>query len=356
MIFENYDANCPKQKQKDDIRVLISTDILSEGVSLHRSNVVINYDIPWNPVRMMQRVGRVNRVSKNPPFAKIYTYNFFPAGPINENISLKEAAESKIKAFIEMLGNDAKLLTDEEVKSHDLFAKLNSKSMLTGEDEEDDPELKYLVFLRDLRDNNKELFERVKRLPKKSRSAKKHAESHNSVLTFFRKGKLRKIFMNKDSVIEEIDLFKAAQILEAQKTTKREKIEPEFYKHLEENKKEFNGVFMQGEEVLSSVGGRNQEAKLIKIIKAIMKSKEFTEEDEEFLHEVSRLLHEGAIPKATIKRIIGEIAGEINPLRILAKVKSGIPREFFQGTFIKNAADISGPKEIILSEYLVKGN
>ena len=52
-IIENYDANLKKQNQKDDIRILISTDILSEGVSLHRSNIVINYDIPWNPVRMM---------------------------------------------------------------------------------------------------------------------------------------------------------------------------------------------------------------------------------------------------------------------------------------------------------------
>ncbi|HLC78263.1 MAG TPA: helicase-related protein [Candidatus Nanoarchaeia archaeon] len=353
-IMENYDANHPKSKQKDDIRLLISTDILAEGVSLHRSNVVINYDIPWNPVRMMQRVGRINRVSKNPPFDKIYTYNFFPAGPINENISLKEAAESKIKAFIEMLGNDAKLLTDEEVKSHDLFAKLTSKRMITGEDEEDDPELGYLTFLRDLRDNQKDLFERVKRLPKKSRSAKKHSENYNSIITFFRKGKLRKIFMNKDGVIEEVDFFRAAQLLEAEKITKREKLAPEFYKYLEQNKKEFNAVFMNEEEVLKSVGGRSQEAKLTKTIKAIVKTKEFTDDDEEFLHEILRLLGEGGIAKATIKRILKEIEGESNPLKILAKVKSGVPKDVFQGTFIKNAADTSGPKEVILSEYLVK--
>jgi len=166
-ILQNFDANLSPQKQEDDVRILISTDILSEGVNLHRSNVVINYDIPWNPVRMMQRVGRVNRVSKNPPFGQIYTYNFFPAGPINENIGLEEAAESKIKAFIEMLGNDAVLLTDEEIKSHDLFKKLTSKEQITGENEEGDPELGYLTFLRDLRDNNKELYERIKRLPKR---------------------------------------------------------------------------------------------------------------------------------------------------------------------------------------------
>jgi len=183
-ILQNFDANLSPQKQEDDVRILISTDILSEGVNLHRSNVVINYDIPWNPVRMMQRVGRVNRVSKNPPFGQIYTYNFFPAGPINENIGLEEAAESKIKAFIEMLGNDAVLLTDEEIKSHDLFKKLTSKEQITGENEEGDPELGYLTFLRDLRDNNKELYERIKRLPKKARTARDYDSEQDSVITF----------------------------------------------------------------------------------------------------------------------------------------------------------------------------
>lgn len=353
-IIENYDANYRKQKQKDDIRILVSTEILSEGVSLHRSNVVINYDIPWNPVRMMQRVGRVNRVSKNPPFDTIYTYNFFPAGPINKEISLQEAAESKIKAFIEMLGNDARLLTDEEIKSHDLFMKLTSKKLITGEDEEDDPELKYLVFLREIRDKNADLFDKIKKLPKKARTAKKFDIKQNSVLTFFRKGKLRKIFMTNGNIVEEVDFLKAAEILKSEKDLKREKLDAEFYKHLESNKKEFNAVFMDEGEQPKSSGGRSQEAKLIKIIKAIIKAKEFTDEDEEYLQEVLRLLREGGIAKATIKRVVGEIGNEINPLKILAKVKSGISPSVFQGTFAKSSADISGPKEVILSEYLIK--
>jgi len=354
-IIENFDANYRKQKQKNDIRILISTDILSEGVSLHRSNIVINYDIPWNPVRMMQRVGRVNRVSKNPPFDRIYTYNFFPAGPINENISLKEAAESKIKAFIEMLGNDARLLTDEEIKSHDLFMKLTSKEIITGEEEEDDLELKYLTFLRDIRDNNSLLFERIKRLPKKARTARKHSEAYISLLTFFRKGKLRKIFQAKGANVEEVDFFKAAEILEAMKSTKREKLEPEFYKLLELNKKEFNAVFTDGEAELTSPGGGSYEAKFIKTVKAIIKSREFTDDDEDYLQEVLRLLKEGGIPKATMKRILKGIKNEINPLKILARIRSGLSPSLFQGTFAKSAADISGPKEVILSEYLIEG-
>ena len=352
--IENYDANYPKHKQKDDVRILISTDILSEGVSLHRSNVVINYDLPWNPIRMMQRVGRVNRVSKNPPYSTIYTYNFFPAGPINKEISLTEAAESKIIAFIEMLGNDAKLLTNEEVKSHDLFTKLTSKKMITGEDEEDDPELRYLTFLREIRDKNPDLFEKIKKLPKKARTAKKYSGSANSALTFFRKGKLRKIFMTNGSIVDEIDFIKAAEILESKKELKREKLDAEFYKHLELNKKEFDAVFIQEEDEPKASGGRSQEGKLIKIIKAIIKAKEFTDEDEEYLQEVLRLLKEGGIAKATIKRIVEEIGNEINPLKILAKIKAGISPSVFQGTFTKNSADIAGPKEVILSEYLIK--
>jgi len=353
-IIENFDANIKKQRQKDDIRMLISTDILSEGVSLHRSNVVINYDLPWNPVRMMQRVGRVNRVSKTPPFDKIYTYNFFPAGPINEEISLKEAAESKIQAFIEMLGNDAKLLTDEDIKSHDLFMKLTSKKMITGEDEEENTELKYLTLLREIRDKNPDLFEKIKRLPKKARTARLSNVEQSSVITFFRKGKLRKIFMTGNKNTVEVDFFRATEILNATTDIKREKLDNDFYKYLETNKKEFDTVFIEDETDSKSVS-RGHEARLTKTVKAIIKSKQFTDEDEDYLDEVLIKLKEGGIAKATIKRIINEISTEINPLKILARIKSEISSNVLQGIYTKGVANITGPKEIILSEYLLSG-
>jgi len=351
-IIDNFDPAV--KNKKNNIRILISTDILSEGVNLNRSNVVINYDIPWNPIKMMQRVGRINRVSKNPPFDKIYTYNFFPAGPINERISLQEAAEAKIQAFIEMLGNDARLLTDEDIKSHDyLFKRLNSKKTITGEDDEDDPELRYLTFLRDIRDNDKELFEKVKRLPKKSRTAKKHNKNYDSVMTFFKKGKLRKIFITKGNSVEEVDFAEAAEILESQKNAKGEKLDAKFYKYLEKNKHEFDEVFAKESDELKSSRGASNENKLIKFIKAIHKSSEFTDDDEDYLREVLGLLKEGGIDKSTIKRLLKSIQKEENPLKILAKIKSGIPQELFYGTFV-SGADISGPREVILSEYLIK--
>jgi Superfamily II DNA and RNA helicases len=103
-VIENFDARA--RHRKDDYRILVSTEVLAEGVNLHRSNTVINYDIPWNPTRMMQRVGRINRVDT--PFDKIYTFNFFPTTQSNDQIKLKEAAEAKINAFLTLLGGDAR--------------------------------------------------------------------------------------------------------------------------------------------------------------------------------------------------------------------------------------------------------
>ena len=163
-VIENFDANV--DNRKDSYRILIATEVLAEGVNLHRSNVVVNYDIPWNPMRLMQRVGRINRVGTE--HEKIHIFNFFPTEEANNQIKLKEIAESKMHAFISLLGVDAKHLTDEEViEGHNLFDRLNSKSSLTEEDEEGESELKYLQVIRDIRDKEPELFEKIKRLPKR---------------------------------------------------------------------------------------------------------------------------------------------------------------------------------------------
>ncbi|GAH34707.1 unnamed protein product, partial [marine sediment metagenome] len=225
-VIENFDARA--RFPKDDYLILISTEVLSEGVNLHRSNIVINYDIPWNPTRLMQRVGRINRVDTN--FDKIYTYNFFPTKQSNDQIKLKEAAEAKIHAFITLLGADSKLLTeDESVESYELFSRLTSKKTLTGEDEEEESELKYLEVIRDIRDNDPDLFEKVKRLPRKARTARIFEGGKNSLLTYFRKGKLQKFFIVGKYDPKELDFISTAKILEVTPEVKREKLSDDLY-------------------------------------------------------------------------------------------------------------------------------
>ncbi len=348
-IIDNFDA---RKGKRDTISVLVTTDILSEGINLHKSNVVINYDIPWNPTRMMQRVGRINRVDSK--HDKIYTYNFFPAGPINDPLKLKEAAEYKINAFIEMLGNDAKILTDEEIKSHDLFVKLNSKkTILEDENESEDVELKYLTKLRKIRDKDPEIYNKIKRLPKKSRTSRKFKEKEDSVITFFKKGKLRKIFItDKKLVSEELDLAEAVKIFECDKDTKPYNLEKKFYDYLEKNKEAFDAVF-DIEDMGVSGRGRSNDFRLVKKVKAIWRSPEFTDEDKDYLQDIVQLLIDGGMAKPTVKKTWIEVKKEINPVKILARIKMNVPEEYFKKN-PTNSADTSGPKEVILSEYLVK--
>ncbi|MCR5146394.1 MAG: helicase, partial [Clostridia bacterium] len=124
-IKANFDYNYQKEKQKDEYRLLVTTDVLAEGMNLHRSNVIIDYDLPWNPTRIMQRVGRINRVGT--PFEKIFVYNFFPTSKSNAQMSLEENIKTKIQMFYTILGSDAKYLTeDEEVGAFELFKRVNS--------------------------------------------------------------------------------------------------------------------------------------------------------------------------------------------------------------------------------------
>src|SRR5690606_17303438 len=152
--------------REDDVRILITTDVLAEGINLHRSNVVINYDLPWNPTRVLQRVGRVNRVGTK--HDTVFVYNFFPTAQSDAHLGLEANVKAKIQAFHDTLGEDAKYLTDEEVVStHEFFGErlyrtLNEKETYEAEEEEGPSELKYLKLLRDIRDNKPDLFERIK--------------------------------------------------------------------------------------------------------------------------------------------------------------------------------------------------
>jgi len=352
-VIANFDARA--KLPKDDYRILITTEVLSEGVNLHRSNVVINYDIPWNPTRLMQRAGRINRVDTK--FDKIYTFNFFPTIQSNDQIKLKEAAESKIQAFIEMLGADARLLTEgEEIKSHDLFSRLTSKKTITGEDEGEDSELKYLQIVRDIRDNKPDLFEKVKRLPKKARTARLNSSwQADCLLTYFRKGKLQKFYISDDKATQELDFLSSAKYLEVEQATPKQSIGTDYYKLLDKNKNAFAMATTEEVPETKMKGGRDSATFVLKILKSnqIKHFKGYTDDDELYIKELINLIEEGGLPKQTAKTLVKELSKETNPLKILAKLRTNIAPEFFKEPIAESAAQTSGPREVILSEYLV---
>jgi superfamily II DNA/RNA helicase len=356
-VIENFDARA--RFPKDDYRILISTEVLSEGVNLHRSDVVINYDIPWNPTRLMQRVGRINRVDT--AFDKIYTFNFFPTKQANSLIKLKEAAEVKIHAFMTLLGDDAMILTEgEPIGSHELFSRLTSKETITGESGEEESELKYLQIIKNIRDNNPDLFAQAKQLPKKSRTARKTNKNPASLLTYFRKGKLQKFFLARREKPQELDFISAARFLEATQDIKREKLGKDFYKLLDKNKKAFEMATIEEMPELKTRGGRDTATQVLKRLKAVKDFRTFTDDQELYLKKVMKELEEGGLPKQTTKKTLQalnkELKSGLNPLRILGVLQRSIPSNLLKEHIAESSAQTAGPREVILSEYFIKNN
>ena len=363
-VIANFDAKA--YRARDDYRILVATEVLAEGVNLHRSNVVINYDIPWNPTRLIQRVGRVNRVDTK--FDAIHTYNFFPTDEGNDLIKLREAAEAKIHAFIQMLGADARLLTEgEEIVSHDLFAKWNSKKTITGEDEDEETELKFLTEIRTIHDKQPDLFERIKRLPKKARStralsAEPAVQSFPALLTYFRQGKLDKFFLGASGgqPTAELDFMSAAKILKpADPEETRQSIPHGFYELLDKNKGAFvTATTADAEQAASTHRGSPNDAYILKRLKdkAVRRCPQFTEDDEEFVGKVIRLIEDGSLPKATAKKVAASLRKPENlpPLKVLAVLRRDIKHEYFQASPVAHASQALAPREVILSSFLVQ--
>ena len=143
VIRRNFDANCPAAEQLNDYNVLITTDTLAEGVNLHRAHVILNYDTPWNATRLMQRIGRVNRIGSAAPH--IYVYNFMPSDEGDERIKLVQKAHVKLQSFHTLFGEDSKIFSNAEDVVH--YALLPTSDQI--EDEVGDaPYLKYVKELR----------------------------------------------------------------------------------------------------------------------------------------------------------------------------------------------------------------
>lgn len=351
IIKDNFDPN--RKEKSDDLRILIATDVLAEGINLHRSNVIINYDLPWNPTRVLQRAGRVNRLGSQ--FPTVHIFNFFPTTHSDEHLGLEINITNKIQMFHDILGEDAKYLTDgEEIGSQELFNTLNNKQAYTGEGEEGDSELKYLELMRDIRDKNPDFFKKIKELPKKARSGfvKKELET-NQLFTFFRIGKLKKFYQNNNGNATEVTFFDAVHNLECTPLTKRAKTPEDYYHLLQTNKARFELDSTIGSEPSEASGGRSN-AKYIENRlkdKVFKNCKTFTDTDEEFIEGVKNMLANGTIAKRTAQDIKKELEKTIDPMDVLH-----ILRKHIRSVAIETIGSNKSfqRREVILSGYLIK--
>lgn len=126
----NDKADLPIDQQ---IRVLIATDVLSEGHNLQDAHVVVNYDLPWAIIRLIQRAGRVDRIGQTAD--KIYCYSFFPAEGVEQIIKLRERLNRRINQNADIVGSDEQFFEGNEQNLRDMY---NERSgILDGEDDEE---------------------------------------------------------------------------------------------------------------------------------------------------------------------------------------------------------------------------
>lgn len=184
IVEKDFDASVKGKEQTNHYQVLLTTDKMSEGHNLHRAGLVINYDIPWNPIRVIQRVGRINRIGHK-VFNTLYIFNFFPTevgAPIARS---REIATQKMFMIHNTIGEDAQIFDiDETPTAAGLYQKLQRNP---EEAEQENFITRAKKVMADVKKNHPETLERVNKLPFRVKTARANADTPG-LFVFKKKG------------------------------------------------------------------------------------------------------------------------------------------------------------------------
>ena len=240
-IRENFDANW--KTKKNDYNIILTSDVLAEGVNLHRSNIIINYDTPWNATRLMQRIGRVNRIGSKS--GVIHNYVFYPSRQGNEQINLEQISLSKIQTFHTTFGEDNQIYSTEEIIDRDL-EKLFKQGM-KEEEEDRNLELPFYEELRALYQKDRREYKRIEKMSLRSRTGREPREVDGVTLSgdslVFLKTNFRKLFyLVSDEQARELSVLDALNYFKATPDEpKVERIE-KHHEHVERAVNEFRAI------------------------------------------------------------------------------------------------------------------
>jgi superfamily II DNA or RNA helicase len=290
VVNQNFDASVPEAQQVNDYDVLIATDALSEGYNLHRAGVVINYDIPYNPTRVIQRVGRINRINKK-VFDQLFVFNSFPTAIGEAETRVKQISTLKIKLINAIVGSDTKTLTDDElIQSYfkDEYDEADAQSETVSWDA-----VHRDVYFKALEDDK--VMAAALNLPRRSRILRK-AKDESIVVVFGKKGD-QSIFTLADSISEPtvvsaeraIPLFAATK--DEQSFEVQDKFAPVFNKAKEK---------LFAKNPLPLIKGRRQDA-----IKNLMATKEALPASESYCSDLIKVIKEfDDVSEGSLKDIV----------------------------------------------------
>ena len=245
-IRQCFDANYGTGS--NEFNILITSDVLAEGVNLHRANVIVNYDSPWNATRLMQRIGRVNRIGS--VAGEIYNYMFYPSQQGNKEIKLYENALIKLQGFHSALGEDAQIYSKEEILHE--FQLFDPKI----KDRNDDM-LAFLNEVRKLYSTDRELYKKIKNLPQKSRTCREKQQAEVFTIVFLQSSQKVEYYKVSAEKVEPIDFIAAAKILKASKEEARgnfTKIAKQHFQHVNNALQKFKAeqIIQQDNESINS--------------------------------------------------------------------------------------------------------
>ena len=293
-IKRNFDASYKYQEDKYD--VLLTTDKISEGFNLARAGMIINYDIPWNPVRVIQRVGRINRIGQK-VFDSLYVVNFFPTEKGESLTRQREIAENKLFLIHNSIGEDAKIFSpDEEPTPSGLYQKLVKNP---DEMEEESFFTKIIKEFQDIKEKDPEVLQQIDKIPAKVKVSKKGEE--DELILIIKKGK--NLFVNYQNYLEENPTtISFEEICEKIKAKKEEKPLPKsenFWKAYKNLK-----AYKNNEHYRTT--GNDPEFKARNMLRSLLRIDEIRkdEELEVFIKNLIKDIEEyGTVPVYTLKEI-----------------------------------------------------
>ncbi len=163
------------QTGETELNTVVATDILAEGLNLQDCNKIINYDLHWNPVRLIQRFGRIDRIGSE--YDEVYGFNFLPETGIERNLGLREKLRNRIQEIHDTIGEDAAILdSSEQINEEAMYAiyeKRGSQLSLFEDEKEEFIDLNEAEeIMRQLRKENPAEYERIANLRDGIRASK----------------------------------------------------------------------------------------------------------------------------------------------------------------------------------------
>ena len=336
IIKKNFDAS--SDEKEDKFNVLVATDTIAEGYNLNRAGTIINYDIPYNPTKVIQRIGRINRINRK-VYDELFIYNFFPTDTGESEVNIKKRTRIKMSMCKAIFGDDTKVLTEDENLGSFFTEELNSVLSETG-----NPETEYENLIYNIRDDDPELLSSIRNLPQRSRVMRNISTSYGSgILLYAKKGEESIFrFMNKSDKFKSMPVDHYLRLFKANKNEKSIKVSDHFQKTYA---KASSNLFSKNQITAMDKGKKQAVDKLISVKQKIKGQDEYIND---LIYIIEKL---DGLPRNSLKMIRDMRLSYLDS--DLKELKKLVSENYIKKIIIKASLIDQGEEKLIISEEIV---